>query len=213
MKDEFPSIKLANLMCSRLCHDLISPVGAINSALELLQEEPGGNVGSDVLPLMMRSVNEASARLAFFRTVFGYGGGPEVELSLSQLMELAMCILPTDKIKVNWETSSFDVLSHQTAKILLILLLTGVESLPRGGQIGITLQSIDGGIGLACVATGLGANLRDHVSTALLGAAEMDSISAKNVAAYYANCLVQSESGSLEAGGEEGRVTLAAFLP
>ena len=73
MTDHSQAIKIANLMCSRLCHDLISPVGAVSSAVELLQEEIGG-VDPEVLGLMSRSAQESTAKLAFFRAAFGDGG-------------------------------------------------------------------------------------------------------------------------------------------
>src|SRR5690606_41497048 len=61
------------LLCSRLCHDLVGPVGAVNNGLELVEEDPSSL--DDIMPLLTSSARQAWKRLDFFRIAFGFGGG------------------------------------------------------------------------------------------------------------------------------------------
>ena len=70
-----PDLDFAALLCSRLCHDLVSPVGAINNGLEILEEEKDASMREAVVDLITKSTQQTANKLQFFRLAFGAAGG------------------------------------------------------------------------------------------------------------------------------------------
>lgn len=206
-------VKLANLMCSRLCHDLISPVGAVNSAIELLEDE-SGSADAEVLTLMSRSASESAAKLAFFRTAFGDGGGASAELSCNRLKILSEGIVPPGKITLHWESGGVDSVRNHAAKLILMFVSLALDALSRGGEITLRIQAMDDGLGVACIAEGPGAGLRDTVADSLSGdGAGVAELSAREITAYYTYLLAMSVGTAVETSSNEGTVTFAVLLP
>ncbi len=211
------SIKIAQLMCSRLCHDLVSPVGAVNAAVELLgDEDDDGNTGetdNEVLRLLARSASEASSRLAFFRAAFGDGGGPDVKIRCDDLAKLAQGAIGGGKISVQWLADGVDSLPNLAGQLVLILALTASEALPRGGIVSVRIQRMDEGLGIACSAEGPGASLKESISSVLSGSGSPDQLSARDVTALYGYLLAMSVDTSIETSSDEGAIMLAILLP
>jgi histidine phosphotransferase ChpT len=217
MSDDSVNVQIAQLMCSRLCHDLVSPVGAISAALELLEDEGAGDMAagmdSEVLGLLGRSASETSNRLAFYRAAYGSGGGPDVAIPCDELEKLSKGALGGGKITLQWLADGAESLPNATAQLLLLLALTATEALPRGGNVNVRIQQMDEGLGIACIAEGPGASLKEAVASILTGNGDPAQLSARDVTAYYAYLMASATGSEIETSSDEGAIMLAVLSP
>src|SRR5471030_657062 len=96
------SLDLAALLCSRVCHDLISPVGAIVNGLEVLEEGKDEETKTFALSLIRKSANTASAKLQFCRIAFGAAGSAGAQIDLGDAQTIARGFLEDEKTKLTW---------------------------------------------------------------------------------------------------------------
>ncbi|MCZ2204123.1 histidine phosphotransferase ChpT [Bartonella sp. A05] len=133
-------IDLAALLCSRICHDLISPIGAIQNAMELYDE---GGVDEDALQLVRSSVANASARLQFARLAFGYSGTTGGKIDTCFAEKVAQQYMAEEKATLKWHAPSL-LLAKDEVKLLLNLLLIANTTASRGGEVALIIfQDID----------------------------------------------------------------------
>lgn len=131
---------LAALLCSRVCHDIISPVGAINNGLELLDE---GGADADAMDLIRSSAYNASVRLKFARLAFGASGSAGASIDTGEAEKAAVDYASADnKTTVNWEGPRA-IIPKNKVKLLLNLFLVAYGAIPRGGSIDIKLEDLD----------------------------------------------------------------------
>ncbi|MHA6641642.1 histidine phosphotransferase ChpT [Mesorhizobium sp. A623] len=130
---------LAALLCSRVCHDIISPVGAINNGLELLDE---GGADEDAMNLIRQSARNASARLQFARIAFGAAGSAGMLIDTGDAENVAHAFLKNEKPELTW-TGTRALLPKNKVKLLLNLLLVANAAIPRGGKISVTLEDVE----------------------------------------------------------------------
>ena len=129
---------LAALLCSRVCHDVISPVGAINNGLELLDE---GGADADAMDLIRTSALNASVRLKFARLAFGASGSVGASIDTGEAERAAKDFAAAEKkTEVTW-TGPRAIVAKNRVKLLLNLFLVAYSSIPRGGSIEITLEN------------------------------------------------------------------------
>lgn len=126
---------LAALLCSRLCHDLISPVGAIQNAMELYDE---GGAEEDALQLVRWSVASASARLQFARLAFGFAGASGGQIDTRSAEQVAQQYMKEEKAILKWQVPAL-LLPKNEVKLLLNLLLIANATVSRGGEIVIVI--------------------------------------------------------------------------
>ncbi|MEO5337272.1 MAG: histidine phosphotransferase family protein [Magnetospirillum sp. WYHS-4] len=210
-------IRAAQLLCSRLCHDLVGPVGAIGAGLELLAEASGpyGADGADgALELVKRSSGEIAKRLAFLRSAFGLGGGAASGATLAEARKLTADFLSGGNIALDWPDEAEASLGPAAAKLLLNLALLGSECLPRGGRLAIHVANLPDGLGVALVAAGPGARFRADVREVLVSQVSGDALTARNVHGHYAACLAEDMGAGIEVLEDvPGEVRLAVLLP
>ncbi len=132
----------ATLLCSRLCHDLISPVSAVSNGIEILDDETDPEMRDQVFDLIKRSSEQSSSMVQFYRAAFGSGGGLGDVVEMGKTKALINSFLQSKKITLNWQ-SDIEVLSKNSAKLLLNLVLIASESLVRGGEITLFLGKAD----------------------------------------------------------------------
>jgi histidine phosphotransferase ChpT len=206
--------KAAQLLCSRICHDIIGPVGAVNTGLELLAE--GGPADDEALALMSDSAQQVARRLAYFRVAFGSGGGSGPS-AVSNARDLALALVSGGKISIDWDAADAHALDGQIAadsvKLLLVMIFLAVESLPRGGSVFIHTADLADGIGIAVTAAGTGARLREGMAAALIGSADVDELTAHSIIAHFAGCLAERMGITVECADGDDEVRLAALLP
>lgn len=128
---------LAALLCSRVCHDVISPVGAINNGLELLEE---GGADEDAMNLIRQSARNASARLQFARIAFGAAGSAGMQIDTGDAEMVTSAFLKNEKPELVWNGERA-LLPKNQVKLLLNLVLVAHASIPRGGRIIVTLEN------------------------------------------------------------------------
>jgi histidine phosphotransferase ChpT len=130
---------LAALLCSRVCHDIISPVGAINNGLELLDE---GGADEDAMNLIRVSARNASARLQFARIAFGAAGSAGMLIDTGDAETVAHSFMKGEKPDLVWNGTRA-LLPKNKVKLLLNLLLVANAAIPRGGKIVVTLENLE----------------------------------------------------------------------
>ncbi len=192
-------LKVVQLMSSRLCHDLVGPVGAVNNGLELMNEGRDQNQNEDgvALDLVQRSAKQTAARLAFFRAAFGAGKG-----SLNEARRLIEGLLDGGKVALDWSrTETADLNGEVSAgglKLFLNMILLGVDALPRGGTLGVDFTALPEGLGMAVSARGPGACIKDDLKTALSPAVSLQGLSPHNVHGFFAGCLANALKSEIE---------------
>ncbi len=129
--------ELAALLCSRVCHDIISPVGAINNGLELLDE---GGADDDAMALIRASARNASARLQYARIAFGAAGSAGMQIDTGDAEAVASAYMANEKPDFTW-TGTRALLPKNQVKLLLNLLLVANAAIPRGGEISVSLET------------------------------------------------------------------------
>ncbi len=131
---------LAALLCSRVCHDIISPVGAINNGLELLDE---GGADEDAMDLIRSSALNASVRLKFARLAFGASGSIGASIDTGEAEQAIKDFVQTDgKTVINWHGARA-IVPKNKVKLLMNLFLIAFSAIPRGGEIDIFLEDLE----------------------------------------------------------------------
>lgn len=206
-------LKAAQFLCSRICHDLIGPAGAVNTGMELLADESGGG---DALALVADSAVQVSRRLAFFRVAFGAGGatGPT---AVSDARKLAMDFMSGGKVVLDWPSDQAQMLDGGLAadeiKLLMVMLFLAAEMLPRGGTVSMRTARLDGGVGVAFIAGGPGARVREGVGEAIAGPVAAEQLSAQSIIGDFARRLSRALGAEIEiADGGVDEVRLAVML-
>lgn len=205
-------LRVAQFLCSRLCHDLVSVAGAVNAGLELIGEGVGGPERQEAMALVEKSARQVTRRLAFYRLAFGAGGGAR---ALADALAAARDLFADGDVRLSLpgDVRALPPLAADGARLLLALVLVAAGTLPRGGALAVHLAPLPEGTGLAVTAEGQGANLRDDIRAALAGEIPADALTARNVHAHFARCLAQAMGGTVECAVESGVVRLAAAVP
>lgn len=214
-------LKVAQLLSSRVCHDLVGPIGAVNTGLELMEEDADDDGAA--LSLMARSAGEANRRLAFYRIAFGLGSAVSAAAgwkpALDEARILAEGFLESGKVTLEWQDIPDDAAGSVlpgAVKVVLNIILMASESLPRGGVVGLSFAKLDEGIGVGLTALGEGGALREDLRDALADDAGTagEVLTARNVHAYLAQCLAREMDGLIEhSEGPNGEIQLAVLFP
>lgn len=121
---------LAALISSRICHDLISPIGAINNGLELL-ELGGEEVVSPEMELIRESVDAAMARIKLFRIAFGLSS-PDQNVTQRDLQSILSDVGKSGRVNMTWDAANA---SRVQAQMVMLAVMCLEVALPRGGDI------------------------------------------------------------------------------
>jgi len=213
-------VRVAQLLCSRMCHDLIGPVGAINAGMELEQEADGEN--TDALSLVARSARQATNRLSFFRIAFGLKTGIEGVMEMTEIRDLTNGLLVGGKVNLEWpdkgDWGENRTVSLAAAQLVLNLVLLGLDCLPRGGSISVRFADLAGkkgsdAIGAALTASGTGARVRNEVRTVMQPTVPMEVLSARTIHGHWAALLAAALGTAIEVtDGTPDEVRLAVLL-
>jgi histidine phosphotransferase ChpT len=184
------TLELAALLCSRVCHDLISPVGAIVNGLEVLDDNPKPEDREFALDLIRKSAKTASARLQFCRLAFGAAGSSGAQIDLGDALTMAKGHIEDGKCTITWNLPRL-LLPKNRVKLLLNMLVIAQQTIPRGGT--LTVDPIGEGETMAfrVTAAGLNARLPQNIIT-LLGSDQEPSVDAHAVQPYYTRLLAES---------------------
>jgi histidine phosphotransferase ChpT len=202
------TLELAALLCSRVCHDLISPVGAIVNGLEVLDDNPKPEDREFALDLIRKSAKTASARLQFCRLAFGAAGSPGAQIDLGDAQTMARGHLEDGKTTIAWNLPRL-LLPKNRVKLLLNMLVIAQQTIPRGGVLTIDPIGEGDGMGFRISASGLNARVPQNIAD-LLGARHGGSVDAHAVQPYYTRLLAQACGLNVVLAAEQDSVVVTA---
>ena len=185
-------IRVLELLCSRICHDLISPVTAINNGMELLDDDPGDML-DDIRDLLMNSASEGAGKLQYFRLAYGLGGDPDGEIGIGSAADLTLRLEKHEKSSITWPADRERMLPRLTIKSAMNMVLMGIEALPRGGA--ITVSFDDNGIRV--VATGQGGRIEEESLKTLDPGTSIDSVTPRSIQTYFTGQVVAAAGATL----------------
>ena len=204
------ALDLAALLCSRVCHDLISPTGAIVNGLEVLDEkESDQETKNFALDLIRKSAKTASARLQFCRLAFGAAGSAGAQIDLEDAQNMARAFIEDEKTRLVWNMPRL-LLPKNRVKLLLNMTVIAGQSIPRGGT--ITADPVGEGesLGFRLTASGPNARIPQAVPALLDGASENGSLDAHAIQPFYAGMLARACGVKLELKSDGDTVIIAA---
>jgi histidine phosphotransferase ChpT len=178
-------LELAALISSRICHDVISPVGAIANGLEMLGEEQDEAMREQTMELIRKSALQASAKLQFARLAFGAAGSAGAEIDLRDAEKVARDFVQGAKHALNWH-GPVATLPKDKVKLLLNLVALGVAGLPRGGTVNVEIKGEAPAVAFVVRAQGEPARLTEQVVSLLVGANGV-TLDAHSIQPYYAH--------------------------
>lgn len=205
------SMRISQLVCSRLCHDLVGAAGAVNAGLEILAEM--GGLDDSAMDLATKSGLELTRRLAFFRVAFGAGGAGHNGADVTILRKLALEFMAGGNVRLDWLDDGQGVRETQPelGKLLLNLILIASECLPRGGVVSVQIAAVEGGIGVAVSAEGPSAGLREDLARALTPGQAVESLDSRCIHGLITQLLVLEAGCELEVAADDGIVRFAAL--
>lgn len=203
------SLDLAALLCSRVCHDLISPVGAIVNGLEVMEDDNDQETRDFALELIKKSVKTASARLQFCRLAFGAAGSAGAQIDLGDAEKVARGFLEDDKTRLTWNLPRV-LLAKNRVKLLLNMLVIAGQTIPRGGV--VTVDPIGSGDDLAfkVTTTGINAKIPQAIPPLLAGGTHDGSVDAHAIQPYYTGLLARNCGLSVAIAPEGEAVVITA---
>jgi histidine phosphotransferase ChpT len=198
---------LAALLCSRICHDLISPVGALGTGIEILNDESNTDMHDDAIDLIKNSSRQANAKLNFLRDAFGAAGSAPGIIPVSDIKTKTENMYADGKATFNWQLKA-DGLEKARARMLLNLIMLAVGAIPRGGEVTISDEN-DGAI-LTLTSQGRRARLDPNVEKALSGKAPDDGFDGRTIQPFYTGMIARELQGSISTTVDEETVTFTA---
>ena len=199
------------MLCSRLCHDLINPIGALNNGIEVLSEEDDEAMRAQAFDLVSYSAGEAVRRLQFYRLAFGSSGGRSNSLALGDARKAAQGLLSSGRITLDWPETGLGqdgALNRTALRLLLNLVLVGVEALARGGTIGVRFEGRGAVADLIVTAEGDRAALNDAFLGALSGEVSSDGLDARTAQPFYSAGLAKVLGAPIQCSTLPDRVEL-----
>lgn len=190
MSGSIDALDLAALLCSRVCHDLISPVGAIVNGLEVLAEEKDEETKQFALDLIKKSAGTASAKLQFCRIAFGAAGSAGAQIDTGEAEKISRGFLEDEKTKLEWNLPRL-LMPKNKVKLLLNMLLIAGQAIPRGGKLVIDSIGEGDAMGFRITATGSIAKVPPNAPL-LSGEAGEEGLDAHRIQPFYAGLLAKA---------------------
>lgn len=201
-------VDFASLLCSRLCHDLLSPVGALNNGLELLADETDPEMRARCLDLLSESARASANKLKFFRLAFGAAGGFGETVDTREARAAIDGLFGDNhRVKIGWLVED-SVLPKPAIKVLMNLALIAGDALVRGGQLDIGAETRGDVVEIVVRGDGARIVLDSELRGALEGASPDAAITPRAAAAYLIHALVQDNGGTLQVSPPDAEVLL-----
>jgi histidine phosphotransferase ChpT len=203
------ALDLAALLCSRVCHDLISPAGAIVNGLEVLEESKDEETKTFALSLIKKSARTATARLQFCRIAFGAAGSMTAQVDTGDAEQVARGFIEDDKFKLTWNLPRA-LLPKNRVKLLLNMLVVSMQAIPRGGT--LVLDPVGSGetVAFRITAAGLNARVPPAIPGLLDGEAAAEPIDAHAIQPYYTGLLARACGLTATIAAEGETIVIAA---
>lgn len=202
------SLDLAALIASRVCHDIISPVGALANGLEVLEEDQGEEMREFAMELITKSAKSASAKLKFSRLAFGASGSAGAMIDTGEAEEVVSLYMDGEKADFTWEGSR-SLVPKNRVKLLLNLILISLGAIPRGGNLGVEIHGEGEAATFTIRCAGMKARVPSDFVDMLNGTME-EEMSAHAIQPYYTIMLANEVGLTLSAKADGEDVVLAA---
>lgn len=206
LKLELSASDLASLLCSKVCHDVISPVGALVNALELLDDAAAGD---DAMDLVKSSARTASARLQFCRIAFGAAGSAGAAIDTGDAEKVAVAYAEEERPDLVWRAERM-MLPKNKVKLALNLMLVGIAAVPRGGTVTVSIEGSEDAPSITVHATGKRVRVPVAFDEMLDGDIPEGGVDAYSVQAYYTMLLADEAGMTLGSELGEEDVTFTA---
>jgi histidine phosphotransferase ChpT len=206
-------LDLASLLCSRLCHDLLSPVGALTNGLELLADEQDPDMRQRCLELLEQSARISTDKLKFFRLAFGAAGGFGEMVPVSDARSVVDALaLNNGRIEVNWQLAG-DTLPKPAVKVLLNFALMAIDALVRGGTLDIAAEVRTSTSEIVVRASGKKVVFDPDLGRAMDGSLPDDELSSRTAPAAMLRQLAASLGGTIQHLASPEALVLGAEIP
>lgn len=189
-------LRIAELLCSRLCHDLVSPIGAVNNGVELMEEF--GGASDEAMALIGASGKQAARRLQYYRIAFGLAGS-QIAQSLDDTKQVVAGFLEGGKVTADWDPATTQAPETPGwGKLLLNMVALGTEALPRGGAMTLHVQIEGDQARMVVAVSGAGCRLHEETREAINPAVKVDSLGARGALPYFAMRLAHRMGSKLD---------------
>lgn len=202
---------LAAFVAGKLCHDFISPAGAISSGLDLLEDPTAQDMRDDAMSLIRQSARKMVALVHFARVAFGAATTSE-QFTAAELHGLVAGLSEGGRATLDWRMTD-EVFSKAQARALINLAWMTLSALPMGGTATITARREDGAVLLIGSAEGARARLKAEAVVGLKGERLTEGLAGQWIQPYWLWLTVRDADGRLDLATEEGRVGLVARMP
>ncbi len=202
-------LDLAALLCSRVCHDVISPVGAIVNGLEVLEEDKDESMREFALDLIRKSAHTASARLQFCRLAFGAAGSAGAAIDTGDAEKVARGLIADDRTKLIWEAPRA-YMPKNKVKLALNLCLIAAACIPRGGVMHVIIEGEADDIRMSVSVKGPNLKLASHVADLLEGRSESGVVDAHGIQPYFTGLVARSSGMGVTVVATSDEIVLKA---
>ncbi len=210
---ETDPLLLASQLCSRLCHDMLSPVGALTNGLELLADEKDPQMRQRCFELLEQSARTSAAKLKYFRLAYGAAGGFGEQVSIDEPKAVIEALAADAKrIALNWQIGTPTV-SKTAAKVMLNLAHIGLDALVRGGSLDIGIEARDAETEIVVRATGAKIAFDPQLGEALGGRLDPATLTGRTAPAHLLSLIAARSGGLIQTHADEGTLLLGATLP
>ena len=207
------STDLAALLCSRLCHDMLSPVGALSNGLELLADEKDPEMRKRCLELLEQSAQISTDKLKFFRLAYGAAGGFGDEVPSQEPHDLiAALVKANERIALEWAVAE-PRLPKPAVKVLLNLAAIAIDALIRGGTLAVGAEKRDGATEIAVRAAGTRVAFDANIGKALEGTLADSELSGRTAPAHMIRLLAEELGGGVQYALSGEALVMGAVLP
>ena len=203
------ALDLAALLCSRVCHDLISPVGAVVNGIEVMEDDADEQTKVFAIELIKKSATTASKRLQFCRIAFGAAGSAGASIDLGDAESVARGMLEDEKTKLTWSLPRV-LLPKNRVKLLLNLLLLAGGTIPRGGSLAIEPVGEGDTMGFKVISSGLNARIPPAVPALVSGETGDNAVDAHAIQPFFTGVLARACGMSVTLAPEGEAIVLTA---
>lgn len=201
-------LELAALISSKICHDVIGPVGAIYNGLEILDEDDDAEAKNYALDVIRNVTQQASARLQFARFAFGAAGSAGAQIELGTAEQISRGLVGQGKHKLVWRGKPGYMVKDKV-KLLLNLIASAITALPRGGEIQVSIGDNLEKPSFQLRCQGVGARPPQYLTDFVSGT-QPPQLDAMSIQAYYTWRLAASAKMRLDIAKDGSDIVLTA---
>jgi histidine phosphotransferase ChpT len=201
-------LDFAALLVSRVCHDLVSPVGAVVNGLEVLEDERDATMRADAIKLVTSSAELAASRLQFARIAYGAAGSAGAELDLTEVGRIVCGLVKGSKVEIDWQAAQVNW-PKDWAKLLMNATLLAADSLQRGGRIKVETSMDPSAPSFTVRAAGQGARILEEAEKAVRGEPS-GPLDGRSIQPYLTHKLARSLNAGLTVTSRDGVIELIA---